>query len=160
MHANGQIVLASGHTLDYETQWEYPLVLSVSDGVDAAGEADTSADDSIPVLIQVEDTDPTVHPTVTFKLTPHDSDVAVTGNPVADGSTYNLRTTLHNAPEGATLIYDWDEQGWHNPLWSNRIHTSHYPAQGLQAGPKTYTVHIKWPGGGITDSYTITWEAP
>ena len=160
VHANGQIVLASGHTLDYDSQWEYPLVLSVSDGVNAAGEADTSADDSTPVLIQVEDTEPTVHPTVTFKLTPHDSDVAVTGNPVADGSTYNLRTTLNNAPEGATLIYDWDEQGWYNPVWSNRIHTSHYPAQGLQAGPKTYTVHIKWPGGGITDSYTITWEAP
>ena len=159
VHSNGQIVLASGHTLDYESQWEYPLVLSVSDGVDASGVADTSADDHTPVLIQVEDTDPTVHPTITFKLTPHDSEVEVTGDPVADGTTYHLRTTLHDAPENATLTYDWDEEGWYNPVWSNRIHTSYYPAQGLQAGSKDYTVHIKWPGGGISAKHTLTFVA-
>ena len=159
VHSNGQIVLASGHTLDYETQWEYPLVLSVSDGVNASGDADTSADDSTPVLIQVEDTEPTVHPTVTFELTLPNSDAAVTGDPVADGSTYWVRSTLNNAPEGATLVYDWDEQGWHNPVWANRLHTSYYPAEGLSAGPKAYTVHIKWPGGGVSAKYTINWVA-
>ena len=160
VHNNGQIALAAFRTLDYYKQSEFHLTLQVSDGVNAEGKADTSADDSAPVLIQVEDTELTVHPTVTFKLTPHDSDVTLTGNPVADGSTYNLRTTLNNAPEGATLSYDWDEQGLHNPVWGNRFHSSYYPALGLQPGPKTYTVHIKWPGGGITDSYTITWDAP
>ena len=37
---NGQIVLAAGHTLNYEEQWEYPLTLHVSDGVDASGNDD------------------------------------------------------------------------------------------------------------------------
>ena len=52
VHSNGQIVLAANQTLDYEKQWEYPLTLHVSDGVNASGAADTSADDSIPVLIR------------------------------------------------------------------------------------------------------------
>ena len=160
VHPNGQIVLAQNHTLDYEKQWEYPLVLSVSDRVDASGDADTSADDSTPVLIRVEDTDPADHPTVSFKLTPNDSDTAITGNPVPDGRTYFLRTTLNNAPAGATLTYDWDEVGWHNPVWSNRFHTSYYPASEEQPGSKTYIVHIKWPGGGISASKTITFESP
>ena len=159
VHSNGQIVLAPGHNLDYETQWEYPLILHVSDGVNASGEADTSADDSMPVLIQVQDTDTQLHPTVTFTLTPNNSEVPVTGSPVADGRTYFLRTTLNNAPAGATLVYDWDEVGWHNPLWSNRFHTSYFPTAEADPGPKVYTVHITWPGGGISVTHTVTFVA-
>ena len=164
VHPNGQIVLASGHTLDYEKQWEYPLTLHVSDGVDADGNADTSVDDSTPVLVQVQDTAPelrNLHPTVTFKLTPNNSEVPIEGDPVADAHrTYFLRATVHNAPVGATLTYDWDEVGWHNPNWNNRFHTSYYPIN--QAGPttKTYIVHVTWPGGGISAKHTVTLVAP
>ena len=71
VHSNGQIVLAANHTLDYEEQWEYRLVLSVSDGVDAMGNADTSADDSIPVTITVIDTlENAGHPTIKFSTNP------------------------------------------------------------------------------------------
>ena len=159
VHPNGQIVLAAGHTLDYEEQWEYPLTLHVSDGVNASGNDDPAIDDSTPVLVQVQDTDPADHPTVTFKLTPHDSDVPVTGNPVADNRTYHLRATLHNAPAGATLTYDWDIEGWWNPRWDNRFHTNYYPAAESQPKSTTYIVHIKWPGGGISARHTLTFEA-
>ena len=54
VNSDGQIALAPNRTLDYEEKWEYPLVLSVSDGVNTGGEADSSIDDRIPVLIQVE----------------------------------------------------------------------------------------------------------
>ena len=42
VHSNGQIVLASGRTLDYDEQSEFHLTLNVSDGVNASGAADTT----------------------------------------------------------------------------------------------------------------------
>ena len=90
VHSNGQIVLAHGHTLDYEEQWEYPLTLHVSDGVNDSGGADNSVDDSMLVLIQVQDTDPTVHPEVTFTLTQPASDDPANRN-AAGGSTVWIR---------------------------------------------------------------------
>ena len=62
---NGQIVLAANQTLDYGEQWEYPLTLNVSDNLNPSGGTDPSIDDSTPVTIRVEDTEPgTAHPTV------------------------------------------------------------------------------------------------
>ena len=70
VHPNGQIVLGAGQTLDVDEQEEFHLTLHVSDGVDASGNADTSADDSEPVTIKVIGTpDGTAdHPAVTFSL--------------------------------------------------------------------------------------------
>ena len=55
VHPHGQIVLAANKTLDYDKQWEFPLTLHVSDGVNTSGAADTTIDDSMPVTIRVLD---------------------------------------------------------------------------------------------------------
>ena len=54
---DGQIFVAAGADLDYETQAEYSVTLAVHDGKNAAGEADTSVDDSIQVTISVLNVD-------------------------------------------------------------------------------------------------------
>ena len=155
VHSNGQIVLAHGHTLDYEEQWEYPLTLHVSDGVNASGGTDNSVDDSTPVLIEVEDTDPTVHPEVTFTMTRPGSDDSA-DRYAYGGTTVWIRAHVSNPPAGATLTYAWEEEGWQP---QHTFHDSHYPA--LVPSPArsvTYTVHVKWEGGGITASHTVDWS--
>ena len=158
VHPNGQIVLAYGHTLNYEQQWEYPLTLHVSDGVNASGGADSSIDDSTPVLIRVEDTlADAVHPTVTFTLSNPDPDPRerhVDLNHPVVGYTVNVNAHVHNLPAGATPTYLWD-----NPPGIAGLpeRGSYYPAAAFRAGPETYRVHVKWDGGGMTASYTIEW---
>ena len=157
VHSNGQIVLAHGQTLDYEEQWEYPLILHVSDGVNADGtpDPDMSADDSTPVLIQVQDTDATVHPEVTFTLTQLRSD-APADRYASASTTVWIRSHVSNSPAGATLTYAWEEEGWQP---QHTFHESYYPALVPdQARSVTYTVHVKWEGGGITASHTVDWS--
>ena len=56
--STGQITVASGATLDYETgSAQYTVVVSVHDGKDANGNADTTIDDSIEVTIVVNNVD-------------------------------------------------------------------------------------------------------
>ncbi len=159
-HSNGQIVLASGQTLDHDDQSEFHLTLNVSDGVNASGAADASADDSTPVTILVIDTpDDAVHPTVTFTL----SNPNEPAQPNLDldhpavGYTVNVNAQVENLPAGVTPTYTWD-----NPPGTSSLpeHGSYYSAAADRVGPETYRVHIKWDGGGITASYTINWVAP
>ena len=159
-HSNGQIVLASGQALDHDDQSEFHLTLNVSDGVNASGAADASADDSTPVIIRVIDTpDDAVHPTVTFTL----SNPNKGAQPKLDldhpalGYTVNVNAQVENLPAGVTPTYTWD-----NPPGTVGLpeHTSYYSAAADRVGPETYRVHIKWDGGGITASYTINWVAP
>ena len=93
-----QIVVADGVYLNYEDASSYNLALTVSDGKDEYGNADTTADDTIPVAITVTDdtsetltatlsvspTSQTVNGDVTFTVT-------VTENP---GKTSRLSYTL------------------------------------------------------------------
>ena len=163
VHDNGQITLASMVRLNYKEQWDFPLTVHVSDRLDAAGDADTANDDSAPVLIEVIDTeDGAVHPTVTFSLSNPSTGLQPNldvSHPVV-GYTVTLNTQLHNLPEGATPVYDWQEGWGYVHYWNNRIHTSGYPAEGHTAGPADYTVHIKWDGGGVTAKHTIEWFEP
>ena len=53
--SSGQITVASA--LDYEAQSSYSLTVSVSDGRNAAGEADASVDDTIAVTVNVINVD-------------------------------------------------------------------------------------------------------
>ena len=53
----GRITVASGATLDYETQASYPVTVTAHDGENAAGESDTSVDDSIAVTITLTNMD-------------------------------------------------------------------------------------------------------
>ncbi len=157
VHPNGQIVLAANKTLDYEKQWEFPLILHVSDGVNASGEADTSYDDSIPVTINVTDTpDNAVHPTVAFTVS----------DPGGQGADFdidrpkvqqrvNITASVHNAPSGKKLTYPgWTDDG-HYDRWAN---TNVYHAFGNRVGTVAYSVHVKWPGGGITATTTVEWH--
>ena len=159
-HSNGQIVLASGRTLDYDEQSEFQLTLHVSDGVNASGAADGSADDSTPVTIRVIDTpDDAVHPTVTFFV----SNPNIPTQPNLDlnhpviGYTVNVNAQVENLPAGVTPTYTWE-----NPPGTFELpkHGSYYPAVADRDGAETYRVHIKWDGGGITASHTINWVAP
>ena len=69
VRSDGQIVLGAGRTLDYDEQSAFHLTLNVSDGVNDSGAADTSADDSTPVTINVIDTPHNaVTPTVNFSF--------------------------------------------------------------------------------------------
>ena len=61
---SGQIKLASGTTLDFETESSYSVVVSVRDSKDDYGAADTATDDTIDVTITVTNLDE--HGTVTL----------------------------------------------------------------------------------------------
>ena len=162
VHPNGQIVLASGRTLDYDEQSEFHLTLHVSDGVNATGGADTTIDDSEPVTINVIDSpDDAVHPTVTFSRSNPSSGI----QPNLDLNhpvwvyTVQINTQLNDLPDGATPSYLWDE-GYYGPTPPAYLLKSTYAATSGSAGTVTYTVHVKWDGGGITDSYDIEWFDP
>ena len=90
-------------------------------------------------------------------MTPPHSDDLVTSTPADGGSTVWIRAHVHNAPAGATLTYAWEEEGW----WTRHsvTRTSFYGALAAShPSSVTYTVHVKWEGGGITASHTIDWS--
>ena len=151
VHSNGQITLASGQSLNFKKQWEFPIVLHVSDGVNATGAADTSIDDSIPVVIKVIDTpDEAVHPTVGFSTNPP--------SPVAgDQVTVRARVTGLTFEDGDPAYCRWDDEA------GNRISESwgadcHVNLSSETAGTQRVKVHIKWDTGGITASTSVTWS--
>ncbi|MYE40080.1 MAG: hypothetical protein F4X27_07630, partial [Chloroflexi bacterium] len=55
--STGQISVASGAVLDHETQDSHSLTVTVSDGKNASGETDASADDSMTVTVSVVNLD-------------------------------------------------------------------------------------------------------
>lgn len=63
---SGQVKVASGASLDHEAQDRYSLSVTVHDGKNAAGEADTSVDDTITVTVSVTNVDE--DGTVTFDV--------------------------------------------------------------------------------------------
>lgn len=60
--ATGQIRVADGATLDYETTTPYSVTVTVTDGKDAAGEVDPSIDATLDVTINVLDQLPPAKP--------------------------------------------------------------------------------------------------
>lgn len=146
VHPNGQIVLAPGHTLDYDKQSEFHLTLSVSDGVDASGAADT-ADDTEPVTINVIDTpDEAKHPTVTFSTNPED--------PYATQFVQINATVSGLGPEdGGLTSCTWgDTKGIITGSTCHTLRESEFSVT------RTFTVHLEWQNGGITASTTVTWR--
>ena len=83
-----QIAVANGATLDYETTPSYKLTLGVSDGKDANGNADTTVDDTIPVLINVTDVDE-----------PFSATLTVDNDSPTVGQTVTFTVALHNRPD-------------------------------------------------------------
>ena len=156
VNSDGQIVLAPNETMDYEEQWEYPLTLHVSDGVNASGEADTSIDDSIPVLIQVEDVE---EEPVTLSLTRSWVQGAEEGGTVDRPlitDEIKITASLEGLPQGVTPRFWWDdpEESGPNPGWST---DNFLDTESLDPGDVTYRVLIRWPGVRMEATYTITW---
>ena len=85
-----QITVAEGAHLNYEHKQSYDLVLTVSDGKDLNGHADSAIDDSIPMSISLVDVDEPVNATV--------------GATLSNG-TVTWTFTVTNPPTGATNAY-------------------------------------------------------
>ena len=149
VHSNGQIVLASGRTLDYDEQSEFHLTLNVSDGVNASGAADTAIDDSEPVTINVTDTpEGASHPTVTITR-----DVE---NPVVD-QLVTITATVSGLEEGQNITScTWNVGGLSH---IGKIDGSSCILKSEADSPAAveFTAHIKWQYGGISASTIITW---
>ena len=157
VHSNGQIVLAAGKTLDYKQAVGIPP----GPPRQRRGERHRPGrhvldDDSIPLTINVIDTpDNAVHPTVTFVV----SDFGRPGGGLryrpAEGASegQHHRRGTQRAQRAKAELRVWSEDGYFDP--SPR--TSTYHAYGNQPGTTTYTVHVSWPGGGITASKTVQW---
>ena len=152
VHSHGQIALAAGQSLNYEKQWEYPLVLHVSDGVNASGEADTAFDDSTPVLIQVEDTPvEAVHPKVNFS---HDPASPVAGDLVR---VWARVTGLDIFEDGNVFYCLWQDDAGNRISESNGA-DCHVDLQLQTAGTQRVKVHVKWTNGGMSANTSVTWS--
>ena len=87
---SGQIMVASGATLNHETTPTYSFSATVHDGKDADGNTDTSVDDTIAVTIKVTDVDEA--PAVT----------GITALDYAENGTGTVATYTASDPEGTT----------------------------------------------------------
>ena len=96
--ATGQITVSSGATLDYETKASYTVIVSVHDGKDADGNADTTVDDTITVTINVTD--------VVDEQPVLSGSSAVT---YAENGTASVASYTAAYPEGATI--NWTLSG-------------------------------------------------
>ena len=154
-----QIAVASGAILDYESRTSYPLVLTVSDGKDAAGNPDPSVDHTIGVLINVTD-DVTEPFSVTLHVSNASPDI---------GEAVTLSATYHNVPVALDqLHYIFIET-------NDGVETQHYANSG-QFSPKSFSnasagtskFHMffwTWEGDKRTNEFTtntvtVTWSAP
>ena len=154
-----QIAVASGANLDYESRTSYRLVLTVSDGKDAAGNPDPSVDHTIGVLINV--TDDVSEP---FSVTLHVSNASPN-----IGESVTLSATYHNVPVAI------DQLHFIFIRTTNGVETEHYAGSGqlspisisnASAGTLTYRMSFwTWDGDKrkneiTTNTVTVTWSAP
>ena len=150
VHPNGQIVLASGRTLNVDEESEFDLTLHVSDGVNASGAADTAIDDREPVTIRVIDTpEGASHPTVTITR-----DVE---NP-AVRQLVTITASVSGLGEGESITScTWNVNGL-SPI--GKIDGSSCILESEAESPATveFTAHVKWQYGGISASTIITWR--
>ena len=166
LNSNGQIALAANKTLDYDEQEEFHLTLSVSDGVDASGNADTEIDDRTPVTIKVtERPENEARPTVTFTRS-IDRDNPSSGTPdhPHTGDIVVVTGQIHNLPPGASQVeYAWEVEDF--PItWTA---TGRNEFGNRIAGTYTFKLHVRWLGDDSPGSYsahatfpyTIQWFA-
>ena len=117
VEGGAQIKVLGRAGLDYETVSSYDLVLGVSDGKDANGNADTATDSSIAVNIQVQDVDETVTVNLAVQMT---------------GTHAEFTATVNNLPSDSSNVrYTWSE---HN-LTDNTHHTTSHNQTDLPGGP-------------------------
>ena len=106
--STGQITVKTGNIPDYEAKTSYSVTVNVTDGKNASGTADTTADDTIAVTINVTDENEPpaapAAPTVTLDSTTPASKIDVswtapsmTGKPAIDGYDVRYRKTGDSA---------------------------------------------------------------
>ena len=116
-----QIQVHGSADLDFETRSSYQVVLNVSDGKDAAGNADPAIDSSIAVPISVTDVAETVRVTATCEKV---------------GERGTCTATVSNLPSEDTAIhYSWTVFDLPTNSWNYVGHNSN-----------TYTVYYNTPG--------------
>ena len=154
-----QIEVADGANLNYEVKPTYELVLEVSDGKDAKGNADSSVDHTIGVLIKLEDIDE--GPVLA---------ISASSLSVKKGESVILTATPSGLPEGhGTLTYRWTERKHNGSVLYHppREHGSTMRVGKVSGiGPIThaYYVELSWTKDGVTttirsdNEVTITWS--
>jgi len=109
----GQIAVANGANLDYETTPSYDLTLGVSDGKDEAGNDDSSIDHTIAVTIEITDV---------LELTLSVSDLTP-----SFGEEVTWTASLDSLPADATdVVYHWSifrNDYDTEPFWEDRRET-------------------------------------
>ena len=155
----GQIKVKTGNIPDYEAKTSYSVNVTVHDGKNASGTADTTVDDTIAVTVNVNDLDepPAAPPlTVTNHATEPETKIELswtapdmTGKPALDG--YDVEYKLA------------DDSDWTTKTHSDKSTTS--TLTGLTAG-KTYDARVRakndegdspWSTGSIiTDGNSVT----
>jgi len=119
--SGAQIRVHGSADLDFETKASYLVVLNVSDGKDASGNADPAIDSSIAVPISITDVAETVRVTATCEKV---------------GERGTCTATVSNLPSADTVItYSWTVFDLPTNSWSYVGHNSN-----------TYTVYYNTPG--------------
>ena len=152
-----QIAVADNAFLDFEVKPTHELVLGVSDGKNAHGNADPSVDHTIEVLIKVEDVKEKSGLTV-----------SASAQSLPKGQNVTITAILGDLPEGhGPLTYRWLERG---SLYNDRTvyHGHTDPTLSTMmvggSGPATlyFTAEVSWTQNGNTttlqsNEVLITW---
>ena len=153
-----QIAVANGAILDYETVPMYDLVLGVSDGKDANGNADDTVDHTIGVLINLENV-------------ADDPSLAISANPenAQRGRDVTLTATTTNLPEGhGTLTYHWIETDASNGSTTTEGNSATRTENKIFGGVAPiifrYQVEVSWTIDGVetrirsSNEVTVIWQ--
>ncbi len=154
-----QIAVASGAILDYETESVYDLVLGVSDGKDAEGNADDAVDHTIEVQIKLEDV--ANDPTLRISANP-------SKNSMTKGQHVTLTATPSNLPTGhGALTYRWIEKspfsdGTYTPYRQYGPTWTFTKEGGVGSATFRYSVEVSWTIDGVetrirSNEVAITW---
>ncbi|WP_419932263.1 cadherin domain-containing protein [Candidatus Poriferisodalis sp.] len=118
--AAGRVLVAPGRSLDYESRSRYSVRVSVSDGVDEAGQISDSSDDEVALTVTVRDVPETG--TLTF-----DPPSPVVGQPVtvsihdSDGEVSLVKVAWYRGTSetvSRTDYADYERIGYYEPGWS------------------------------------------
>lgn len=149
--AGAQIRVHGSADLDFETKASYQVVLNMSDGKNALGNADSEIDSSIAVPISITDVAETVR-------------VAVSREKV--GQTGTCTATVSNLPSADTVVrYSWTVFDLPTNSWAYVGHNSHtYSVTYDTPGTRKFQVHVTYTDANGKTHYihsgfpALTWE--
>ena len=141
-HHTVQVLVADGANLDYETRASYNLTLSVTDGLDHEGNRNAKADDTLAVVIALEDQEPGLELRV-------DQIFPAVGETVNFIARYEPAKGLEDQP----VNYIWSEQFQPEPgviRWRPVDFHNNTPTWSVRQSDvmsKTYRVSVEWLDG-------------